>query len=93
MRQGDSISAVTLMETQATRLTTVARELPEGARETSSLRSRLYEESEQVEKLANSARTQEASNARKSFVEDITMETRGLNDQTRRERSRRRRDF
>lgn len=93
LRQGDSVSAVTLMETQATRLTTVARELPEGAPETPSLRLRLYEESEQVEKLANSARTQEASNARKSFVEDITMETRGLNDQTRRERSRRRREF
>jgi hypothetical protein len=57
------------------------------------LRSRLAEEERQLDKLARSARERDAMTSRKSFQEDINMESRGRNDQNRRERSRNKREF
>jgi hypothetical protein len=57
------------------------------------LRSRLAEEERQLDKLARSARERDAMTSRKSFLEDINMESRGRNDQNRRERSRGKREF
>ena len=57
------------------------------------LRSRLGEEQEQLDKLARGAREQDAFRSRKSFMEDVAMESRGRNDTIRRNRSRGKRDF
>ena len=90
---GDADSAARLMTEQSGRLQAAIPRIADSMPNAAELRSRLAEEREQLEKLARGAREQDAFQLRKSFVEDVAMESRGRNDQVRRNRARSKRDF
>ena len=93
LSHGDGESAGRIMDAQAHKLRGAIRSIDPALPEAPALRSRLSEEQKQAEKLARSARQREAMTSRKSFIEDVSMESRGRNDQARRDRSRNKRDF
>lgn len=89
---GDTQRATALMQAEHTRLGVAISNVPDGPR-AHDLRERLREEQAQADKLARSAQHEQSHRSRKSFQEDLLMESRGRNDRARRERSRQRRDF
>jgi hypothetical protein len=89
LRRGDSASAERLMTAEAAKLRRAARAVPVSAPHAADLRSRLSEEQSQAEKLARSARDRDVHMSRKSFMEDIAMESAGKSDRMRRDRARR----
>lgn len=91
LRQGDNTTAVDLMSQQSTRLRDWLGALDETAPD--DVRKRIEEEADQVDKLADGARTFGADIMRKSMMEDLSMESQGRNSAQRRERSRNKRDF
>lgn len=93
LRLGDSDTASRLMSEQSDRLGAAMLGIPASAPDSAELRARLGEEQEQLDKLARGAREQDAFRSRKSFMEDVAMESRGRNDKIRRDRSREKRDF
>ena len=90
---GDSDTAARLMAVQSDLLGAAIPCIPDSAADAVELRSRLSEEREQLDKLARGAREQDAFRSRKSFMEDVAMESRGRNDQVRRTRTRSKREF
>ena len=93
LAQGDGETAARLMDAEAGRLGRALADIPESAPNAAELRSRLTEEQAQLGKLAGSARHRDAMTSRKSFMEDIAMESQGRNDIVRRTRRRTKRDF
>jgi Ca-activated chloride channel family protein len=93
LRQGDSDTAARLMNEQSGRLSAAIHGISDAVPNATELRSRLGEEKQQLEKLARGAREQDAFSSRKSFMEDVAMESRGRNDAVRRGRTRSKRDF
>jgi hypothetical protein len=81
------------MTSEAGKLRRAQRSIDDSTPNAAELRSRLSEEERQLDKLARSARERDAMTSRKSFMEDIAMESRGRNDQVRRHRSRGKREF
>ena len=90
---GDSDTAARLMTVQSGLLGAALIAISDDLPAATELRSRLGEEQEQLDKLARGAREQDAFRSRKSFMEDVAMESRGRNDTIRRNRSRGKRDF
>lgn len=90
---GDGATAASAMDAQAEVLRAAASCVPDSAPNADLLRLRLAMEGGQAEKLARSAREREARVSRKSFVEDISFQGRGRNDEQRMGRARARRDF
>ena len=93
LAQGDGETAARLMDAEAGRLGRAIGDIPPSAPNAAELRSRLSEEQAQLGKLAGSARHRDAMTSRKSFMEDIAMESQGRNDTVRRTRRRTKRDF
>jgi len=91
--QGDGARAATSMDAQAGRLRAAASSVPDSAPNADLLRRRLAEEETQAAKLARSARERDAMTSRKSFVEDVSFQMRGRNDEQRMRRARGRRAF
>ncbi len=60
---------------------------------TASIRERLTEEAEQLQRLAKGARERDRGLAKKSMAEDINLTSRGRDDKERRMRNRSKRDF
>ncbi len=90
---GDGEHAATLMDRESRKLRGAIDDIPMAAPYADSLRDRLAEESDQLDKLSRGARERDAMTSRKSLMEDVAMESRGRNDQVRRTRSRNKRDF
>jgi Ca-activated chloride channel family protein len=90
---GDVDTATRLMTSEAGKLRRAQRSIEDSTPNAAELRSRLSEEERQLDKLVRSARERDAMTSRKSFMEDIAMESRGRNDQIRRHRSRGKREF
>ena len=93
LERGDSAGASRIMTRRADLLRRAAAGIDPTVPDAVELRGRLSEEEAQARKLARSAQQRDAMTSRKSFMEDIQMESRGRNDQTRRDRSRGKRDF
>lgn len=91
--RGDGDGASRIMSRRADVLRRAAADIDPTVPNAAELRTRLSEEEAQARKLARSAQERDAMTSRKSFMEDIQMESRGRNDQARRDRSRGRRDF
>jgi hypothetical protein len=81
------------MTEQSGRLSAAIHGISDAVPNATELRSRLGEEQQQLDKLARGAREQDAFRSRKSFMEDVAMESRGRNDAVRRGRARNKRDF
>ena len=90
---GNVDEATELMTQEAGKLRRAMSGIDDTFPNAAELRARLAEEERQLDKLARSARERDAMTSRKSFQEDINMESRGRNDQNRRERSRNKREF
>jgi len=93
LRRGDTGLAERLMRTERDKLGRAIDDVPAAAPCAAELRERLAEEQAQADKLARSARSQRADVSRKSYVEDIAMQSSGRDDSVRRQRSRGKRDF
>jgi Ca-activated chloride channel family protein len=93
LERGDGDAAGRIMDHRADVLRRAAASIDPALPNGDELRSRLSEEEAQARKLARSARHLDAMTSRKSFMEDIQMESRGRNDSVRRDRSRGKRDF
>ncbi len=93
LERGDVEGAGRIMDSRADALRRAASSIQPTVPNAAELRGRLSEEEAQARKLARSARERDAMTARKSFTEDIAMESRGRNDQIRRNRTRGKRDF
>jgi len=93
LMHGDSDKAERLMREQGVRLRRAMASIDDSVPGADALRTRLTEERQQLAKLARGAREQAAPLMAKSFMEDVAMESRGRNDQARRNRSRNKRDF
>jgi Ca-activated chloride channel family protein len=93
LSHGDSDTAARLMNEQSGILGAAMHGISDAVPNAAELRSRLGEEQQQLDKLARGAREQETFRSRKSFMEDVAMESSGRNDAARRNRSRNKRDF
>lgn len=90
---GDAVAASALMTAHAERLDVGIAGVTDATPDGTSLRDRLREERDQLEKLARGAHEMPAGLATKSLVEDYSMTARGRNDQNRRHRTRTKSDF
>lgn len=90
---GDVDAVRRLMEEQGRRLDAAIAEISDGTPGAGVLRARLAEEREQFHKLSRGTREMPAPMASKSIMEDYSMNARGRNDESRRRRSRVKRDF
>ena len=93
LRQGDATAASRMMLNEATKVRGALAGISDAVPNARYLRQRLSDEQAQLEKLSRSARDRDALTSRKSFMEDIAMESSGRNNEVRRERSRSKRDF
>jgi len=90
--QGDGSRAEEIMTSNAERVRASAKALAERHPDRRELSARLDEEAEQLDQLAAAARQRGLQYSRKSLMEDISMNTRGRDDQVRRARARKRWD-
>lgn len=87
---GDSVGAATIVEAQAQRL---GQAMITFGADRADIKSRLSAEQAQLTKLAKGAREREAMTSRKSFLEDMNLDNRGIVDGERRTRARSKREF